>query len=187
MYCNRRNFAVALGLLLGRVVGEASNFPLLDRFAGHYVLLRDQSEDIRRAIERATENMNFFVRPIARRLLRQKTILYPSFSLERSGEFLHTSLAGEPPLLLPLSGAAVPWKAPDGETVRVRLILGQQALRQIFEAKQGRRENRFTLSSDGGLLMMDVTITSNELPQPVKYQLIYRRDLALPTSTLRAP
>lgn len=186
MYCNWRNFAAVLGLLLGTMVYKAADLSPVDRFTGRYVLLRDQKEDVRQAIERATESMNFFARPIARRLLRQKNVLYPSFSMERSHEFLLISLAGEPSLLLPLSGAAVPWKAPDGETVRVRLVLGQ-ALRQIFEAKQGHRENRFTLSSDGGLLTMDVTITSSELPQPVEYRLIYRRVLALPTSALQAP
>lgn len=186
MYRNWRNFAAVLGLLLGITVCKATDLSYVDRFAGHYALVKDQKEDIRRAIEQATESMNFFARPIARRLLRQKTVLYPAFSMERSGEFLRTSLAGQPPLLLPLSGAAVPWKTPDGETVRVRLISGQ-ALRQLFVAKQGRRENRFTLSSDGGLLTMEVTITSNELPRPVEYRLIYRRVLALPTSTLRFP
>lgn len=186
MYCNGRNFAAVLGLLLGAMVHDAADLSAVDRFAGRYALLRDQKEDIQRAIERATASMNFFTRPVARRLLRQKTVLYPSFSMERSHESLRTSLAGEPPLLLPLSGAAVSWKAPDGETVRVHLLLGQ-ALRQIFEAKQGRRENRFTLSSDGRLLTMDVTITSNELPQPVEYRLIYRRVSALPASTLQIP
>jgi hypothetical protein len=118
--------------------------------------------------------MNLFVRPIARRQLRQKTVLYSSFAMWKSGEFFCVSLPGESVLSLPLSGSIVLWKAPDGETVRVHLVLGPP-LSQVFEAKQGRRENHFTLSSDRAVLTMDVRITSNELPKPVECRLIYRR------------
>jgi hypothetical protein len=164
----------ALGSLAGVLADSAPESSQVDQFAGHYVLIRDQSEDLRQAIDRATETMNFFVRPIARRQLRQKTVLYSSFAMRRSGEFFCITLAGEPVLSLPLSGSVVVWKAPDGEIVRVRLVLGPE-LAQVFEAKQGRRENRFTLSPNGAVLTMDIRITSDELPRPVEYRLVYRR------------
>ncbi|MFL6464159.1 MAG: hypothetical protein ACJ73N_07095 [Bryobacteraceae bacterium] len=164
---------VGWSLLTGVIAGASALSPA-DQFAGHYVLIRDQSADLREAIDRATATMNFIVRPIARRQLRQKTVLCSSFSMEKTGGFLRITLAGEPALSLPLSGAAVPWRAPDGETVRVHLIPGPELV-QVFEAKLGRRENHFTLSADRAVLTMSVKITSYELPQPVEYRLIYRR------------
>ena len=175
---------VVLGLFTGVMTGhdsrlsspsaKTSHSSQVDQFAGRYILVRDQSADLRQAIDQATETMNFFVRRIARRQLRQKNVLYPSFVMSRSGEFFCTALAGESALSLPLSGSAITWKAPDGETVRVRLMVGPE-LGQVFEAKQGRRENRFTLSSGGTVLTMEVKIISQELPKPVEYRLVYRR------------
>jgi hypothetical protein len=162
------------GSFAGIMTQSASRFSQLDQFTGHYVLISGQGENLKQAIDRATETMNFFVRAIARRQLRQKTVLYASFAMWRSGEFFCSSLPGEPVLSLPLSGSTALWKAPDGETVRVHLMLGPQ-LSEVFEAKQGRRENHFTISSDRAILTMDVRITSDKLPKPVEYRLIYRR------------
>lgn len=156
------------------VLPATSQRPLVDEFAGMYTLLRDQSEDPKQAIDRATGTMSFFVRPIARRQLRQKTETYHSFSLQRSGEFLNTRLPSEPVLSLPLSGSTVLWKSPDGEMVRVHLQPGPELV-QVFETKQGRREDRFTLSPDHRLLTISVKVTSNQLPKPVEYRMVYRR------------
>ena len=164
----------AVCCLLASVISGAPAFAPVDRFTGRYVLVRNQSEDIQQAIERSVARMNFLVRPIARRQLRQKTILSSSFAMERSDDFLRVTLAGEPTLLLPLSGATVSWKAPDGETVQVCLVPGSDLV-QIFKSKQGQRENRFTLSPDRELITMSVRITSRELPRPVEYRLVYRR------------
>ncbi len=165
---------VALGLLTGIGAGGVFAPSQIDQFTGNYALVRDQSRELREAINQATETMNFVLRPIARRQLRQKNIVCSSFFMGRKGESLNINLIGETPLSLPLSGEAVLWKAPDGETVRVHLMSGPE-LTQIFEAKEGRRENRFTLSPDHTMLTMNVRITSRELPKPVEYQLVYRR------------
>src|SRR4051812_22429465 len=85
----------------GVMIQSASTFSPVDQFSGHYVLIRDQSEDLKQAIDQATETMNLFVRPIARRQLRQKTVLYSSFAMWKSGEFFCVSLPGESVLSLP--------------------------------------------------------------------------------------
>jgi hypothetical protein len=94
---------VLLGLFTGVMTGYASrfsshsaktfHFSQVDQFAGHYVLIRDQSEDLKQAINRATDTLNFILRPIARRQLRQRVVLYPSFAMGREGESFRTSLA----------------------------------------------------------------------------------------------
>jgi hypothetical protein len=168
------------GLLVGSTSalarGSAGPFHLseIDHFAGRYILMGDQSENLKQAINRATETMNFLRRRVARRQLREKLTLYPVFSIQRNGESLRTSLAGQTTLSLPLSGAPVLWKAPFGETVQARLRPGPELL-EVFEMKQGHCEHRYRLSPDGRVLTVNVRVTSNELPKPVEYWLIYQR------------
>ena len=146
----------------------------VDPFTGRYTLMGDQSEQLRQAINRATDTMNFLRRRIARRQLHEKLALYPTVSLRRSGECFKTDLAGNASLSLPLSGAPVLWRAPFGETVKARLGPGPE-LREIFDMKQGRCEHRFRLSPDHRILTVEVKVTSNELPKPIEYRLVYQR------------
>lgn len=166
---------IALGAFPGVITGHASfRLSQIDQFAGHYVLLRDQSEDLKQAIDRATDTMNFFLRTIARRQLRQRAVLYPSFAMGRTGENFRTDLTDQTSLSLPLSGSPVLWRAPFGEVVRAHLQPGPE-LAEIFDTKRGRCEQRFQLSPDRKMLTLEVRITSNELPKPVEYRLVYRR------------
>ena len=154
----------------------ASSFHLseIDHFAGRYILMRDQSEDLKQAINRATDTMNFLRRRIARRQLNEKLALYRTVSLGRTGESFKTNLAGKSTLSLPLSGAPVLWKAPFGETVQARLRPGPELL-EIFDMKQGHCEHHYHLSPDHRVLTVDIKVTSSELPKAVEYRLIYQR------------
>jgi hypothetical protein len=175
---------VILGLFTGVMPGGASSFSSssattffssqIDQFAGCYVLIRDQSEDLKQAINRATDTMNFIRRKIARRQLREKVVLYPVFAMQRNGESFRTSLADKTTLSLPLSGSPVLWRAPFGEMVQARLRPGPELL-EVFEMKQGHCEHHFRLSPDRRVLTVDVRITSRDLPKPVEYRLVYRR------------
>jgi len=162
---------VAPGVMAGSV---SFRFSQVDQFAGRYVLLRDQSEDLKQAIDRATSTMNFILRPIARRQLRQRAVLYPSLAMGRAGESFKTNLADKQILSLPLSGLPVLWKAPFGEMVRAHLRLGPELV-EIFEAKHGRCENFLRLSPDRRVLTIHVRMISDELPRPVEYRLVYRK------------
>lgn len=188
MYCVLRSacirMLVALALLISNLVWSASapsrssanpfRSSEIDHFAGRYILIRDQSEDLKQAINRATDTMNFFRRQMARRQLREKLALYSTVSMGRSGESFRTNLAGKTTLSLPLSGAPVLWRAPFGEMVQARLRPGSELL-ETFELKQGHCEHRFRLSPDRRILTVDVRVTSDELPKPVVYQLVYQR------------
>ena len=171
---------VAVSLLISSVPASPRSsarplhFSEVDHFAGRYTLRRDQSEDLRQAINRATDAMNFLRRGMARRQLREKLTLYPSVSMGRTGDDFRTNLAGKATLSLPLSGAPILWKAPFGEIVKVRLRSGPELL-EIFDMKQGHCEHLFRLSPDCRVLTGDVRVTSNELPEPVEYRLVYQR------------
>ena len=128
-----RGWGLLAGLIACGLCGfsESSATPFrpssVDRFAGHYVLSQGESEDPKQAVNRATDEMNFVTRTMARRQLRQRTVLYPQFTMQRDGENLQTSVpsAGQT-LSLPVSGSAVAWRAPFGEVVQVRLQAGPE-------------------------------------------------------------
>ena len=46
---------------------------------------------------------------------------------------------------------------------------------QVFLSDDGRRENEFTLSPDGQVVMLKVTLTSQRLSVPVVYRLSYKK------------
>jgi hypothetical protein len=79
------------------------------------------------------------------------------------------------PIRLPASGAAVPWRREDGELFDVSARLSEGALVQQYTAEDGQRSNVFTLSEDGDLLHMQVTVRSPKLKDDVVYRLAYRR------------
>ncbi|MBV9940091.1 MAG: hypothetical protein JO150_16420 [Acidobacteriaceae bacterium] len=146
----------------------------VDQFAGRYVLLRDPSEDLKQAINRATSTVSFVRRAMVRWQLRQRAVAYSSFVMGRAGESLRTILADKGSLSLPLSGSPVLWKAPFGEIVRAHLQLGTELV-EVFEAKRGRCESHFQLSPDRQVLVVEIRMISEELPEPVEYRLVYRR------------
>lgn len=165
----------AMGSLPGVMTDSVSiHSSQVDQFAGHYVLLRDPSEDLKQAINRATSTVSFVRRAIVRSQLRQRAVAYSSFVMGRAGESLRTILADKGTLSLPLSGSPVLWKAPFGEMVRAHLQLGPEMV-EIFETKRGRCESHFQLSPDHRVLVVDIRMISEELPRPVEYRLIYRR------------
>lgn len=164
-----------VGSLPGVMTGSTLfHFSQIDQFAGRYVLLRDPSEDLKQAIDRATSTVSFVRRTIMRRQLRQRAVAYSSFVMGRAGESLRTTLADKGTLSLPLSGSPILWKAPFGEVVQAHLQLGPELV-EVFEAKRGRCESHFQLSSDHRILVVDIRMISEELPRPVEYRLVYRR------------
>lgn len=165
----------AWGALPGVMTDSASvHSSQVDQFAGRYVLLRDPSEDLKQAINRATSTVSFVRRTIVRSQLHQRAVAYSSFVMGRAGESLRTILADKGILSLPLSGSSVLWKAPFGEVVRAHLQLGP-GLVEVFEEKRGRCESHFQLSPDRRVLIIDIRMISKELPRPVEYRLVYRR------------
>lgn len=64
---------------------------------------------------------------------------------------------------------------PDGEVFEVSGSWEGQAFRQVWVARDGRRENLFAVSDDGATLTMDVAIHSAQLREPLRYRHVYQR------------
>jgi hypothetical protein len=75
---------------------------------------------------------------------------------------------------MPADGRTVKWTRDDGESFDVSAQWQTSQLTQTFNAEDGKRLNTFRLGANGALIL-EVTITSAQLPKPVKYSLNYRR------------
>ena len=148
-----------------------------DRFAGTWRYQGTPAEGrsiITRAIESATDDMFFVTRGVARGRLEDKN------QFTREVEF------GFPPGRIrigfdmssyetPASGRSVQVETPDGETARLSQRLVNGRLLQVFRTDEGTRTNAFMVSPDGSTLRYQVRVDSDQLPQPVRYRLFYRR------------
>jgi hypothetical protein len=138
---------------------------------GGYVLDRGRSDDVKGAIERVVKGMNPVTRSIARRRLARTNPAYERVSIRFEGNSARVS-AGPSTLTLPLSGEPVRWNR-DGEVIRVSGRRDAAGYVETFDARDGRRVNRFTPAGEG--LLLTVTVTSPRLPRPLEYRLHYRR------------
>ena len=140
---------------------------------GTYKYTPEQSNDVSQAIEKAVEKMNFIKRPIARGRLTRTNTPYQRIRIELSASEAVIMYDDQAPVRMPMSGAPIKWKRADGEVFDVSASIEGAKLRQTYKAEDGMRVNSFFKDSAGSL-RMEVEVTSPQLPQPVKYELVYR-------------
>jgi hypothetical protein len=157
--------AIALAVLL---LFQAT--PGFEAFLGDYQLVPAESDDIPKAVERVVEKMSFLTRGAARSRITAKCIAYPAVHIARENAAFRIHLEKGSYAVLSPGGPSVTWKTPEGETVKLRLT---PEFRQIIEAKDGQRENHFSLTANR--LVIHTKLSSPRLPAPVEYKLVYRR------------
>jgi hypothetical protein len=130
---------------------------------------------IANAIDAAVAKMNFIKRPIARSRLKKTNPLYERIEISRADRAIAVKFDAGKPVLAPADGTAAKWTRADGEQFDVTVNLEGDQLVQTFTAADGKRVNIFSVSADGKLLLQ-VMLTSPQLPEAVRYQLAYRRE-----------
>jgi hypothetical protein len=158
--------------LCGVQIGAAQELP---DFVGSYAYVAEHSESIDDAIDAGVAKVNFIVRQIARPRLRKTNTAYQRLAFQLDADTLSIQMDERRPIRLPAGGTAVPWRREDGELFDVSARLEDGALVQRYVAEDGQRTNAFTLSEDGDLLHMQVTVHSPKLKDDVVYRLAYRR------------
>ena len=134
---------------------------------------RAQRERVLAAIERATSEMTFIIRPIARRRLAAGNRVFESIAVAREGANLVVDRDGNV-VSSPADGSETEWTGSDGKTYRVSQRLTPGGFTQTFVGKDGERRNTYSLSEDG-TLRLEVTVRSSRLPAPLEYDLTYER------------
>ena len=129
---------------------------------------------IDQGIERAVNDMNYFVQGMARTQLVENTNLnrridlaFPEgqISIHFDQSFLYVTR--------PSTRQTFP--LPDGGSVVVRQYFRSGNLEQYFEATLGRRWNVYRLSADGQTLTVSATQQGTMMPTPMQFELPYHR------------
>jgi hypothetical protein len=162
--------AIAFCAIVAASAATAQESPL----AGTFVNDGQSNDAIGKAIETAVAQMNFIKRPIARSRLKKTNPLYQRIEISRTATEVAVRFDAGKPVVMPADGRTVKWTRDDGEQFDVTGMLREQGLVQTFVAEDGKRVNTFSIDPDGKLVLQ-VTLTSPQLPTPVSYQLVYRR------------
>jgi hypothetical protein len=127
------------------------------------------------AIERVVAQMTFFTRPFARAETKAASPTFRRLTLDRSSDAITVSYDVGKPVRTPADGSPGRWTRDDGDVYEVQTTFVDGHLHQSFKNKGGGRLNVFTLSPDGRMLTIDVMLTSDRLPEPIRYQLVFER------------
>lgn len=161
-------------LALSVVVAWCTIPASVDRFKGVWTLNAEASDDLTAAIEKTIATMNFIARPIARTKLRARNVAFPKIDITAEDGGLRVSHQGGMNVKYSAVSQPVHVKAPDGTDAVTRLS-ATPTLILTYESESGTREDRYELSPEGNTLTLSIRMTSSRLPQPLLYQLVYRR------------
>lgn len=142
---------------------------------GNYTLDASHSDDINRAINDATSNLNFIKKPIARKRLRATNPVPRTLSIEAVGDSIEVVINGDLGLRVKPGGTR-DWRGFNGgEKLKVTSTLEGGTLTNVFAAEDGEKRNTYRLRSDG-LLELRVHLSSPKLKSPVDYTQVFRRN-----------
>jgi len=142
---------------------------------GTFVINRQASDDVNRAIESAVSKMSFVTRPIARGRLRRTNAVYQRVVVSFTPAQVSTTFDQRHAIESPANGQPVAWTREDGEKFQLSTSWENGRLVQTFRAEDGSRTNTYSISPDGRTLTMHVTIRSPRLSAPVEYNLVFNR------------
>ena len=147
------------------------------RFEGTWILAVPQArarQTVDRAIDRAVNAMSFFMRPIARPMIRDNTpvnrqITLAFLSNNRIRVTFDTGATYTTTVGRPARGETL-----EGDPMTVTQRFRDGTLEQVFQADQGTRWNVYT-STGEGRLRIAATTSADMMPRPLVFQLDYRR------------
>lgn len=152
--------------------------PDLDRLVGvyHFVGGPEEVRQVERAIDEAVDEMNVFIRGIARRRLKEPNLPTDELRIFIQDGAITVARTGQPSISAPANGNRVTWKNPrNGNELRVaHRISADGALEQNLVGDRGVSTNVFTLSEDGQL-SMKTTVESEKLPSAIRFTTTYAR------------
>lgn len=149
------------------------------RFNGTYAIDEKASDNVAAKIEIVVDEMNLFIRPIARSRLINANI--PRRRLVISSTIAAVSIKADDQdaIVTPANGDEVP-VVTSGDSATVRTVSQGDNLVRTFRNDGGQRANTYSLDPSGNTLILDVKVTSARLPRVLTYRLVYRRVAAAP-------
>lgn len=181
----RRSSIVALSFCVVLAVGgraqTAMNAPATSadqrpRFTGTYRYAGGTQEDEARkaAIDHAVESMSSFTRSIARNRITATTQIPSFYTFSFDPGKIKILPEARPEMISGDKGEPADYVYKGKHSTLTQALAGNR-ITQVFVSDDGKRENVFTLSKDGQVLMLKVTVMSSRLSNPVVYSLSYKR------------
>jgi hypothetical protein len=131
---------------------------------------------IKKAVDKVADQMGFFAASIARDRLMEANKPAQKLVITVSGNEATTQFDNDQAIRTTADGSTVDWTRDNGEKVRVTTSWQGETLKRAVSSRDATRVSSFSLDATGNVLTLDVEITSEHLPQPLIYKLIYQRN-----------
>ena len=154
----------------GRAVAQAPNL------AGNYTLDAGASQSIKAAVDKVAEQMSFLIRGIVKDRLMAANPSVNTVAIVLAGNDATITWNGSMTVKTTTDGTPVDWTAPDGEKGKLSTVWAGPVLKRTLASGNGQRANAYSLDPSGKVLTLEVTISSSQLPAPVNYKLVFRRN-----------
>lgn len=146
-----------------------------ERLSGTWELSgsRDQAQArVNRAIDEAASHVSWIKRSFARSRLREKNPVRDRVRTEVSGENV-TIEYGD----MEYTTRESQWQTVTalGEPTQLLQQVVGDSIYQTFRSEEGEKVTIYRISEDGNRLTLDIIVTSPQLPEPLRYELSYRR------------
>ena len=152
---------------------------LIDPLVGDYRFAGGEREtrEVERAIDEAVDEMNVFIRGIARRRLKEPNMPTETLRISVEDGMIAVARSGQPTISAPASGNQVTWKNPrNGNELQVtHRMKSDGELEQKLVGDRGVSTNVFSLQNDGRLLMKTI-VTAEKLPSDIRFSVTYARE-----------
>ena len=172
-----RSTVVALAIMLvtavgnpGRAMAQAPNL------AGNYTLDAGASQSISAAVDKVADQMSFLIRGIVKDRLMKANPTVNTVAIVLSGNEATITWNGSMTVKSTTDGTPIDWTAPDGEKGKLSTVWAGPVLKRTLTSGNGQRANAYSLDPSGKVLTLEVTISSSQLPAPVNYKLVFRRN-----------
>jgi hypothetical protein len=151
--------------------------PRIADFSGTYENRRPDGGEaiITEAIREGTGSMRKVRRRVARRRLNAVNPPVHQITIRPNGEGVRIAYDEVRENRTPRLGVFADSRSADGGAVEVKHDLVGLTLHETYREKDGGAVNIFKLSNDGRALVLEVTITSPQLPGPIRYRLEFLR------------
>src|SRR5262249_4111533 len=140
-----------------------------------YRFLPSQSDDIDVPFDPPTDPFGSTARPLGPAGRRPINRPNPGLVTLAPPDAATFAAVRRPPMVPPPTANPPGGKRNDADPSSVSTAWDQGVLQQTFASGTGRRINRYTLSPDGRLLTMRVTVDGGGLPGALAYTLVYQR------------
>lgn len=178
LYASALYIALLCGGSLLPLGSSHARTPQTPQLQGTYTLDAAASDDVRKAIDIAVRGMGWPKEGFARSRL-EKTNLPPYqrvvIQLEPGVTGVSITTDKRAPIRTSADGTPIDWTREDKEKFKVSTVLKTGPLVQTFKSKDGQRVNTYSISADGKTLVLNVSVTSDKLPRPLTYRLVYKR------------